>query len=189
MSGVYEWVRNIVFFYILIAVVMNVLPSNQYKKYIQFFTGLVMVLVIASPVLRWFQLDRPFEEFFKIADIKGEWNSMQQIEAGFDGLYTQEWQKGYELELEKQIEAIVLVHGLYPKGVTVLLEKSAKGGFVIQGVEILASRKEGEGKQIIVEQINPKDKRVDSVEELNIKSDLEEVYNISASNINIEIQR
>lgn len=36
---------------------MYALPDSGYKKYIRFFTGLILVLLLASPVLQLFQTD------------------------------------------------------------------------------------------------------------------------------------
>ena len=48
----YEWLRNISYYLILVTAVTYVLPSGSYRKYIRFFTGLVLILMLVSPVVQ-----------------------------------------------------------------------------------------------------------------------------------------
>ena len=52
MEEIYAWVENIAFYSLLMMVVLHVLPAGDQKKYVQFFMGLVFILVIAGPILR-----------------------------------------------------------------------------------------------------------------------------------------
>ncbi|MBQ8184744.1 MAG: stage III sporulation protein AF [Lachnospiraceae bacterium] len=78
MEEIYAWVENIAFYSLLMMVVLHVLPAGDQKKYVQFFMGLVFILVIAGPILRlagWEQeltdtylhatYDQELEEFLK----------------------------------------------------------------------------------------------------------------------------
>ena len=51
MDGIYEWLRNVAVFFLLMTAVLNVLPEAKYRKYVQFFLGLVMLAVLCKPVL------------------------------------------------------------------------------------------------------------------------------------------
>ena len=42
----YEWIRNVAFYIVIITAVIQILPNNTYKKYIHFFTGLVLILLL-----------------------------------------------------------------------------------------------------------------------------------------------
>ena len=50
----YEWLRNISYYLILVTAVTYVLPSNSYRKYIRLFTGLVLIMMLLTPVLNLF---------------------------------------------------------------------------------------------------------------------------------------
>jgi len=47
----YAWLRDISYYLILVTAVTYVLPSNSYRKYIRFFTGLVLILMLIMPVV------------------------------------------------------------------------------------------------------------------------------------------
>lgn len=51
MSYIYGWVRNLVCFYILLTVVLHLLPKENYQKYVRFFSGILLTILVVSPVL------------------------------------------------------------------------------------------------------------------------------------------
>lgn len=53
----YEWIRNVAFYIVIITAVIQILPNNTYKKYIYFFTGLVLILLLMTPVLKILGMD------------------------------------------------------------------------------------------------------------------------------------
>lgn len=53
LDMVYSWMKNIAFYLVIMTAVLEVLPGNTYKKYVRFFTGLVLILLVLSPVLKW----------------------------------------------------------------------------------------------------------------------------------------
>lgn len=53
LDMVYSWMKNTAFYLVIMTAVLEVLPGNTYKKYVRFFTGLVLILIVLSPVLKW----------------------------------------------------------------------------------------------------------------------------------------
>ncbi len=51
IEAIYTWMKNIVFFLVIITAVLEVLPGTAYQKYIRFFTGLVLMMLLLTPVL------------------------------------------------------------------------------------------------------------------------------------------
>ncbi len=56
----YEWLQNISYYLILVTAVTYVLPSNSYRKYIRFFTGLVLIIMLLNPILNLFGMKAPY---------------------------------------------------------------------------------------------------------------------------------
>lgn len=50
MSGIFEWIRGIVFYLILMTMIMNLLPDKKYEKYLQLFTGMVFLFLVFEPL-------------------------------------------------------------------------------------------------------------------------------------------
>jgi stage III sporulation protein AF len=52
LDALYEWIRNIAFYLVIVTVVLEAVPGDSYKKYIRFFTGLVLILLLITPLLK-----------------------------------------------------------------------------------------------------------------------------------------
>lgn len=48
MEAVYGWVKNIIYYMIFLSVVNNLLADSKYGKYIRFFSGMVLILLVVS---------------------------------------------------------------------------------------------------------------------------------------------
>ncbi len=53
---IYEWVRNMVFYQLLVSMILNMIPNNAYQKYIRFFLGMLFIIIAIQPVLKGLQL-------------------------------------------------------------------------------------------------------------------------------------
>lgn len=60
----YEWIRNIAFYMVLATAVIQILPDNAYKKYIRFFTGMILIMLLMTPVLKIFGMEESFHTIF-----------------------------------------------------------------------------------------------------------------------------
>ena len=93
---IYEWMKNLAVFYLFFTAVMNFLPDNSYKKYVQFYMGLLLILVILSPVFQFTGLENEiysfFREFQALETEKEEW----QERAG-------KWEETWNAEGEEEI--------------------------------------------------------------------------------------
>ena len=65
MDFILSWIRNIVIYLILISIVLAVIPSEKYKKYVQLFLGLVLAVLVARPLLKLIQQDSLLNEYFQ----------------------------------------------------------------------------------------------------------------------------
>ena len=50
MTELLEWVKRMIFLGIFLTILLQVLPSGTYRKYVRFFVGMVFVLTIVSPL-------------------------------------------------------------------------------------------------------------------------------------------
>jgi len=57
MDGILQWVKSIAFFLILSGLVYQILPDSRFKKYVRFFMGLVLTLMVLSPLLNLWNLE------------------------------------------------------------------------------------------------------------------------------------
>lgn len=60
-EGIYEWLKDLAYYVILVTALFHMIPGEVWGKYIRFFTGLVMVVLLLSPVLQLFQEQDPLQ--------------------------------------------------------------------------------------------------------------------------------
>lgn len=95
---IYQWLQDISFYMILVTAVTYVLPANSYRKYIRFFTGLVLIMMLLTPVMGLFGMQRPDVEYLMdeySADY--EWN----IPDGMTEVNDLESNKTVQIEVEE----------------------------------------------------------------------------------------
>lgn len=52
LAYLYEWMQNIAFYMIMVTAVMHIVPNPVYKRYIRFFTGLALAVMLTDPILK-----------------------------------------------------------------------------------------------------------------------------------------
>ncbi|MFG6331742.1 MAG: stage III sporulation protein AF [Lachnospiraceae bacterium] len=56
MQRILEMVRCVAVFYLLEQMVLNLLPGNSYERYVRFYLGLLLVILLLQPVFEVFAL-------------------------------------------------------------------------------------------------------------------------------------
>lgn len=56
LDYVYQWIRGIAYYLVLVTVVLELAAGQSYRKYIRLFTGIILVLLIMAPVSRGLKL-------------------------------------------------------------------------------------------------------------------------------------
>lgn len=72
MEMIGEWIQNISVFLIISAAVLHAVPGKDYRKYIRFFTGIILILLLAEPILELSGMAERFELFYHENRYEGE---------------------------------------------------------------------------------------------------------------------
>ncbi|MBP3462818.1 MAG: stage III sporulation protein AF [Tyzzerella sp.] len=54
LTYIYDWIENIAFYLVILVAVMQMIPQNSYQKYIRFFAGMILILMLAGPIVKVF---------------------------------------------------------------------------------------------------------------------------------------
>lgn len=54
LDYIYQWIENVAFYMIIMVAVMQMIPGESYKKYIRFFVGMILILMLMTPILKLF---------------------------------------------------------------------------------------------------------------------------------------
>lgn len=64
LEYIYEWIENIAVYLVLVVAVLHMVPNEEYKRYIRFFIGMILMLMLAGPILKiWGMSEFPKEEY------------------------------------------------------------------------------------------------------------------------------
>ena len=125
MEWLSQWVRNLAFYFIFLSVLMNVIPQGEERKYIRFFMGLLLMVMLITPMLSILEKAKTLPE-------------------SFSSLYQQEEKKRLTLDLEN------LQKSLLEKGVEEQLEKNIPESLKKKGIEVTACKVHIEGELLKV---------------------------------------
>lgn len=190
VSTLYEWVKNIVFYMVLVTAVMNVLPNSSYKKYIKLFTGMIMIILVLTPINKLLGIDSKLDNAF----IKNMYSQSFKIN---DSEIKEVFGSGqlrlieeYETEIEKNISDLILEGGFYPVEVEAVInsdESSSEYG-TLCSIKAVISRTETDSSNVRVNRIVINEDNIETPEEITVKNTLINFYNLNSDNINISIQ-
>jgi Stage III sporulation protein AF (Spore_III_AF). len=191
IAAFYDWVKNISFYLILVTMITYLMPNAKYKKYLKFFTGVLLVVLVIQPFVNLTNRKDILNRAFLVEGLKEEINSIKRETQVIQNVQNDAIKQGYEEEIERQIGEIASKQNLYIQSVEVKWLVDAKGAFVgIDALNVIVSTKEDAQNGIIIQDILiGKEEEIESMEEINLKNDIQEVYNILSDNINISIQR
>ena len=93
---IFGWIQDIAFYTLLMEVVLHVLPEQGQKKYLQFFMGIVLIILVISPALSAAGLGRQLDESYGRQTYDQELQEFQERQKAIE--------EEYERRLEERVE-------------------------------------------------------------------------------------
>lgn len=62
MQAILDMVRMIAVFYLLEQMVLQLIPGERYERYVRFYLGLLLVLLLLQPVFQIFRLSEQMDQ-------------------------------------------------------------------------------------------------------------------------------
>ena len=165
-------------------VFLHVLPGKNYQKYVRFFGGIILVVIVINPLVNTVKLSDNFDKVWKLESLRGEFEDMEVMRQGMNEMRSEKINAAYKAELKRQMEEIITGFELTPVTTEISFEENEEGVLLITQIVIVASRQ----KNKINISIKPVGKEENSSDIKKIENEIQEVYHISSANINISIQ-
>lgn len=96
MEQLFDWIRSIIYYLIFITVVVNLLPNKKYEKYIRFFAGVVLILLVLKPITGGLRLDDTLAYYFESISLKNEAGELTGEIAKMEGQRLNKMMSKYE---------------------------------------------------------------------------------------------
>ena len=81
---VYLWVQNLAFYMVMVTAVMHVIPNPEYKRYIRFFTGRVLVVMLTAPLLKFLGIGDSWQNLYHSREYQEQVKKMEEAIRSFE---------------------------------------------------------------------------------------------------------
>ena len=102
----YQWMENLAFYMVMITAVMQIIPDKGYQRYLRFFTGLVLIIMLAAPIVKLLGMESSWENLYEndeyLTQIEKIENSTDYLETINPEEYLNEVQKEYQDDNENE---------------------------------------------------------------------------------------
>lgn len=132
MQEIIRWMREFLILYLILTIFMQLAAAEEYKKYLRFLSGMILLLVLISPVLRFTgsggaqRMEQSYEKF---------WKQMDDFTKDADRIRQQ--QNRYELQLYEDKVAANLTAQAQEQGMPVsMIRVTLSEDYKIQQVSV-----------------------------------------------------
>lgn len=149
MEGVYQWVSSILCFLIFVYGIKALLPSKKYEKYIRFFTGMILILLVIQPVMGGLKLEDRLAYYFENISFQRESEDLKREILGIESQRLERVIEEYEGAVERDVEAMAKDMGFQVERVEVSIEKEqgAQDYGTVTHIRMVLGKEEGKGEE------------------------------------------
>lgn len=101
LTQLYLWLQNVVCYFLLLTVVLNLLPDDSYKKYIRYYMGLLLILTFLSPIFQITDMEQTMELYME--NFKGFETEAQKWKEKAE-VWEESWEKETEILRGQEVE-------------------------------------------------------------------------------------
>ena len=178
MSYIYSWVKNLVCFYILLTVVLHLLPKQNYQKYVRFFSGILLTILVISPILSLLGNEEAIREKINQAEFFQGLDNLKLDTAHLEDQQKELYREEYERALGMDVSRMAEDKQLLPRQVKVQLSED----YEVESIEMTVSLGEDE---IFLTDFEENRKEEQKINEL--KQELMEFYRLTKGQVSIGI--
>ncbi|MCI8683337.1 MAG: stage III sporulation protein AF [Lachnospiraceae bacterium] len=181
MELVYTWVKNIVCFYIFMNIIIHLLPKDSYRKYVRFFSGMLLMILVATPVLSVLGQEEVLMQKISQAGFFQELDNIKLDTAHLEQTQKKAYLQEYERAIEMDIERIAQGKGLNPLRTEARLSEDYQVESIVLEV---SDSKEG----VLVPKVSFGDDSLKHPGADELKQELMEFYRLEENRITVSVQ-
>lgn len=181
MEIVYTWVKNIVCFYIFMNIIIHLLPRESYRKYVRFFSGMLLMILVATPVLSVLGKEDVLMQKINQAGFFQELDNIKLDTAHLEQTQKKVYLREYERAIAMDIGRIAEGKGLRPLRVEVRLSED----YQVESIDMEVSAAE---EDAAVPNVSFGDGSGEYSGADELKRELTEFYRLEEERIEIAVQ-
>lgn len=193
MNHMLEWVCDIAVYLILVSIILQVIPK-KFRKYINFFTGVLLIILVINPVTKLFDADTALVEYFEIEEMRQALSDMEDMIKFTENVNEEKLIESYNGQIADKISELIKEYGFRITDVQVSwnLDNEMKEYGSIKSIYLVLDEKRTHGTITI----NPMKVTIgEQKADAYTKAEVEEMkkkiagfYNLEEEHINIMIQ-
>lgn len=106
---IYQWMQNLAFYMVMVTAVMHVVPNPEYRRYIRFFTGLVLVIMLVTPVFKFLDMGDFWQDLYHSREYQEQVKKMEEAVGSLKeidiGEYYEENRPGDMADMEEETKS------------------------------------------------------------------------------------
>lgn len=114
MEGIYRWVQNITCYMIFAAAAVNLLSNSKYEKYLRFFGGMVLILLVVQPLTGSLDLEERLAYLFQSFTFRQDSADLEKRLWGMEEERLNRVIASYEDAVSLDLEAMARAEGYEP---------------------------------------------------------------------------
>ena len=129
-TELYQWMKSLAFFHVLTTALLHILPDKRYEQYIRLFMGLLLVLLICTPI---FAVVGKSEKL--LSGFSNNYGREEQVrmKTEAEGIRETFLKGAYEQELKDQVQGILRKEGVFSAKTEVDMEKELQLTITLYG--------------------------------------------------------
>lgn len=185
MEQVYSWVKNVMVGLCLMELFSHLVRKEDYRRYIRFFGGMIILMMMISPVFQLFSGTDIFDEALKKAMLQEEAVNMELAGQTLAELQNRKISEAYQQELERQMKEIAASYRQRVISISTELEEREGYAAAVKSVSMQVA---GVRSGVSVFETE-KEERQEQLEALaEIKREIASMYNVEEEQITINIK-
>ena len=187
MEIVLSIVKKVVVFCLVSFVILELSPKEEYRKYLNLFTGMVLILLLISPIYQLFTGKVPINDELQKYYLKNELKDMNSYFGEYDKMRVDTITSEYREQIEQHIGDIARQNQMAVEEVYVTLNTDVESEEFLQvtAVSLKVSKKYRDESLKIREIVMEQQDSAESLSEIEIKKTISQFYNLETDNINI----
>lgn len=187
MALIMNTVRQIILFSLISFIILELVPKEEYKQYLNTFSGMILILIAMNPIVQLCGNRIDYSDYLERILLKDETKNDELYFGQYDELRTEAIVSQYREEMVRGIARIVEGEQCVPQEVDIRLntDTNSDNFLKIEKVDIVISKKYAQEDIRIKEILMEKQDNVETLQEINIKNKISQFYNVDISNINI----
>ncbi len=111
METIGDWVKNLVYYMILLSVLGNLMAASSYEKYIRFFAGLLLILLVLQPLTGRLGLDGMVQELYRQLTLQAQTQELKEDLLGMEEKSRSQVIRQYEKAVAEDVRQMVCQAG------------------------------------------------------------------------------